>query len=230
MFAVSERSQLKQFSNLFSEMKAAEFKISTSEKEQFKSIIKYLSKHNTLYKTSTTLGFNPETVFADESSWSISNKIIDTLGVVVIKDFNYRAINKFPNYSFRNFDNKQTFDVADYDCFKRLYFKKLKTNNEGVNTEFIRDYQFSLNHDKSLFNIKTGKGNEHQIDLNPLIEELLLKEDKRSIPNSLVFIEKEFIDVRIKLFVWKLNLTTKKDNIVRIRQFDVSVFVGEITE
>lgn len=229
MFLVSEKSQLNQFSELFKEMKSTEFKISSAQNKQFKSIVKYLTKHNVLNQTENTLGFNPETTFKDESSWNISNKIIDTLGVIVIKDPNDKVINKFPNYRFVNYNNDLTFDVVDYDYFKRLHFSRNRINDD-IKTKFINDNEFCINYDHSFFEIKMNNNDFYQIDLKPLMKELVNGNYKNKIPNSLVFIEKEYLGLRIKLFVTKINLKTKKDNTLGIRQFGVTVFVSEKSE
>ena len=210
MFAVSERSQLKQFSNLFSEMKAAEFKISTSEKEQFKSIVKYLSKHNALYKTSATLGFNPKIVFADESSWSISNKIIDTLGVVVIKDPNELIVtNSYHNF---NIERDYLLDIKGYDYIQRL------NNISMKNKVRIDEYSFFIEMKKLLFVIETNGSRVHEINLKPLLDNLLAENSTYNVSPSKLTIKESFSDLDVKLVFENINFRTEDEIELRSAQ------------
>jgi len=201
MFSVSERSQLNQFSELFTEMKATEFKISKTQNEQFKSIIRYLHDRKALVETEQVLGFNPESTFGDESSWSISSKIADRLGVVVIKDPNATSVkDTYHNYSI---SNDYTIDIDGYDYLIKWgdISKKSKVN----------DYSFYIDKKKLLLIIKLKGDKKHEINLRPLADSLLLQNTTYNVPPSKLIIEESFEDLELKLVFENVNFNSKEE-------------------
>ncbi len=222
-FSVSERSQVKQFSRLFAEIKAKDFKITRDEDDQFRSIIRYLSKRNAINKTTPLFGFNPEETYKDISDWTMASKLSDTLKIEVIYDKN--DIERNRNGYFGIGDLNTVYDISGYDYLKQMNFYEIDTLVRKSLHDSIKGYTMYLNFKESSFNILKDSIDIHKINLNPLIIKLINKQDRYDIPPSLLTVKQEFDDINIKLIFQSMYINNEKDSLPRINNASAYIFL-----
>ena len=144
-FSVSTNSQIKEFKKLFTAIKQAQFKISSSENEQFNSIIDYLHNKKQLTKIAPALGFDPAKAFNENYGRAIAEKIADSLNFkITIEDIGSDDITNplkmyhldETNYAMdiKGYDNLISARFSDYDEreVQHLHFKLDGNNNNLI--------------------------------------------------------------------------------------------------
>jgi len=228
-FNVSTKSQVKQFSTLFTEIKAKEFKISSKENNRFNSIIRYLAKRKAIEKITPFVGFNPEEKYKDISDWSMVSKLSDTLSIEVIYDKN--NIERSRNGYFSIGGLNSVFNISGYDYLKQMNFYKgnnLKSEKAIVRKpmrEKIREYDLFLDFKKSSFEIFKDTIAIHKIDLNPLIDKLIGQEERHNITPSMLTVEEKFDDMNIKLIFQSIYINNEKDSLPRINNANAFILL-----
>ncbi len=219
-FSVSERSQVKQFSKIFTEIKAKNFKITRDEDDQFRSIIRYLVKRNAIDKTTPFLGFNPEETYKDISEWNMTSKLSDTLNIEIIYDKDDIARNWNGYFGIGGLNT--AFDISGYDYFKQINFYKgnsvntKKTVVSDIVQNNIKGYDLYLDFKESSFKIFKDTIARHTINLNPLIDKLIGEENRSNLTPSMLTVEEKFEDMNIKLIFQSIYINNEKDSLPRI--------------
>jgi len=205
-FSVSTKSQVKQFSKIYLQMKEKSFKVSSDEKKQFNSILRYLGKKKQLKNITPVLGYNPTTAFNVDSYWEIQRKIADSLQIKVIKsDNDIESILGKSNYFYLQNENNFTINIKGYDFFKQLYINKSIKNNS------IQNYYFYLDTGKNIINIK--KGNVfYQIDLKEFIVNMIGSSENQAIYHDRMTLIKEFETLRVKLIFQNISFNRLSEN------------------
>ena len=220
-FSVSERSQVKQFSKIFTNIKAKDFKINRDEADQFRSVIRYLSERNAIEKTAPYIGFNPKKEFKDVSHWSMATKLVDTLNIEVV--YNKNDIERNGYFSIDEVNT--ALDISGYDFFKQVNFYKSGLLYTGGSHNNINGYKMHLNLEESSFKIFKDSITSHKINLNPLIDKLLSKENRHDIHPSILTLEEEFDDMNIKLIFQNLYINNVKGSLPKINNANAYVLL-----
>lgn len=221
-FSVSKRSQINQFSKVFTKMKAKEFKITKEEDNQFRSIIQYLSNRNAINETTQFIGFNPEETFKEMSGWSLASKLSDTLNIEVIDNKNNKSDNSYYYYSTGNSNTE--YDISDYDYFKQVNlhpganynFKSNKSRVSDVAQISMKDYGLYLYFKESTLKISKDTITKHLIDLKPFINRLKKEKNNSNLTPEKLSIEAKFNDINIKLIFQRISINNKNDSLPKI--------------
>lgn len=219
-FSVSERSQVNQFSKVFTKIKSKNYKITEQENIQFQSIMRYLSSRNAIEKTAPFLGFNPKNVFKDISNWSMSSKISDTLNIEIIFEENDEK------YLHFNFDERQiTLDIRGYDFLKKAAFYIPYDNKNESQRIDIKNYKLYLDYVAQSVNITKDSITIHKIDIKPLINNFKNKNSDYEVPQSLLTVEEQFDDMSIKLIFNSISLDREKNNELILNYADAYILL-----
>jgi len=213
-FSVAERSQLKQFSDIFTEMKAKNFKITSEDDDRFISIIRYLTQRNAIAKAAPLIGFNPSKAFKEASAWSMATSIKDTLGIVVIHDKHTYKSNGY----FGLNETNRTLDVKGYDYFRQVNFHQYTDLGRPI-IDSIQDYKMYLDFDKSTFVIYKDSLSKYTINLKPLIDSLKTY-DRDNIPHSKLTLVKDFDAIKVKLLLQSLYIDAN-DSIAKLNNVNL---------
>jgi len=218
-FSVAERSQLKQFSDIFMEIKAKNFKITPEEDNRFTSIIKYLTQRKAIDKTADLVGFNPSQAFKEASAWSMATSIKDTLRVVVVHDKHTYKNNGY----FGLNETDKTLEVKGYDYFRQVNFHQYPPDLGRSIADSIQNYKMYLDFDKPIFVIYKDSLSKYTINLKPLIDSLKA-DDRDNIPDSKLTIEKEFDAIKVKLLFQSLYIDAN-DSISKLNNVNLYVLL-----
>ena len=225
VFKVSTASQLKKFEMLYNNMKEKGFKVRAKEKEQFFDITRYLYDRAQLEKVAPILGFNPTESFKTVKwSWSMSNRLSDSLNLIVIDTVKDLSNSIRINF-YSNFEN-EIFDIKDYDFFKET---RLGSYKYSVT---IREYQFTLKKTVSeLLIVSEKKGISYTIELEPFVSNLRKRHQQNtSLQKDEMTLVKEFDKLKIKLIFKNLNFLrkdAKKPQEVELNNTNLYIFIKQ---
>ncbi len=203
-FSVSSKSQINQFSKVYHQMKEKDFVVSSDEKKQFNSIIRYLGKKKELKKLTPILGYNPLKKFDTESYWEIQNKISDSLDIKVNLNLD-DIIEAKRSYFYIQNENNFVVNIKGYDSFKRLYINKSNKNNS------INNYYFYFDTEKNILNIKKDTL-QYQIVLDNFLKKITESSENQWVNHTKMTLSKEFGVVNVKLVFTNINIIPSSKN------------------
>ena len=219
VFSVSTKSQVRQFENVYTDIKSMDFTTTFEKKNQLRSIIRYLNEKNELEKLETTIGYNPKTTFKTESHWQLQRKLMDSLNIKVTDN----SDESYGVHYYTIDDFNLTIGIKNYDVLKRLYLNTYEKRNT------INGYHFSLA--KKSSSIEIWKDNTHigDIDCSEMIQKLRNKENNYNISPDLMTIEHSFKALNVKLIFQSINLSEIGDNASQkyLSNTDVYVLIKE---
>lgn len=134
-FAVSTRSQLGEFKEVYSAFAKAEKEtiIAPEAYKRFSSITRYLIKKNGFKELETVLGYDPSVAFPDTPNWKMTSKIIDSLGLKG-NEVDIEEKTRYLSYKSEN-----TLPLNDYNWGAQFRF-----NRNDNNTYIEEGYSIKL--------------------------------------------------------------------------------------
>lgn len=199
-FSVSERSQLKQFDEVYNAFaKADSTTLSRETADRFLSITRYLSSRNALIATESTLGYNPKVAFPDASSWNIGDRILDSLGLKISKHHNsIERLNFLSN-------EEKTLDISGYNFMKTMYFNTNQSYNKPGN--IIHGYRFSIADGSNTIEVTRNQKLELSLPLDPVIKELRKNGMRNgSFDGEQFFVSAQNDSIAVKVYLNQIDL------------------------
>lgn len=200
--AVSERSQLGAFKDLyedaFAKAQSQEKTITREAYNRLQSIARYLADRNALDQTAETLGYVPSEIFKNESSYALSYKVIDSLGLHVEKSLDPLLTNYY------NADTGETLEAAGFDYYKRVSLNK---NKKKTPYNQIQNYHLRLAESGKYIHLFKEDSIFLEIPLDPLIKKLKAKGNQNSqLPRELLMVQGENAKVKVKIYFENISL------------------------
>ncbi len=198
-FSVSERSQARQFEevyNAFAKAKEDSKPISREEYNRLLSVTNYLIDHDALDRTEEILGYNPSQDSIKFSGWALRRRIMDSLGLSVAK------ADRFNERRYYRRGDQETIRVSGYD-----YYKELNFNDPAIDIQEVHDYEFYLTNNPPVMTIKKNGVSILKVTLEEFIEELLKRPYKnRDVLNDELNMDMENDEVSIKIYFEHISL------------------------
>lgn len=181
--SVSQRSQIKQFQQVYEEVLANQKVMTSDQSQQLGSILSYLENRESLAQLNSTTGLNMETVYTNgavhgtkgEYGWLDARKVLDSLGLVTENGLE-EALNQNNYYYYNGSHLPIPYDIAGYQSMVPFVF----WNQYKETDTFIGDYLVAYNDDAKTIELFQKTDAKHRVLAIPLKERLLslAKNDK----------------------------------------------------
>ncbi|TVZ52565.1 DUF4153 domain-containing protein [Dokdonia sp. Hel_I_53] len=166
-FSVSERSQTRQFEQVYKKFKEAKLNsalVSAEDYKRFLSISNFLIDHKALHRTENILGYNPTASTTELTAWSLRKNVMDSLQISVEKKTNLNTRRYFRR------GERQVLNISGYDYYKEVSFE---SSSSITNPQEINDYQFLLEQNPSKIMVTKNEVIILEIPLGTFTQELL---------------------------------------------------------
>ncbi|MDY0780599.1 DUF4153 domain-containing protein [Tenacibaculum sp. IB213877] len=216
-FSVATKSQVKEFTKVYNDIKSTNFTTTHKKKNRLRSIIQYLNDKNDIDKLEPIIGYNPKHTFKEVTWWSLTSKLMDSLNINVENESRLAEEIRYYNLDEIN----AIIHIKNYDYLKRMHFNHFNDKRNSIN-----DYTFSLKKNSKLILVSKNENEVGFIDCTQLVDSLKKQERTNAVNEEVMTVTTAFKNVDIKIIFKDVSLE-KENNKEHIYSGSAYVLIKE---
>lgn len=215
-FSVSERSQLREFGevyNAFAKMDSTT--ISRENGDRFRSITRYLTDRDAYDEITEILGYNPKVAFPEADEWNLSNVILDSLNISTEKTTAFQT----SRYWYSN--------VEDINIENYQWSRQITLDNNYQKRTSIQGYTLQWSENDQWIEIREEENILITIPLIELVQNLkaLDRNKNTGVPQNVMSIKGSNDTITVQIYFSSITLSDLTSKIPKIQFIEGTVLL-----